>query len=119
MCGPLPPASMDAILINPDATTELFQFKLDDDSFSKRLKGYLTIYPHPKGWHSDVTVFVDDEGLLKNLPPNPLAVYIMIHLGYRCSVSLDVVGPAIIVGYDDEGLTKEQVSMIQDLIKKF
>jgi hypothetical protein len=111
--------SMDAILINPDATTELFQFELDDDSIKKRLKGYVTVYPHPKGWRSDVTVFVDEEGIQKNLPPNPLAVFIMIHLGYKCSVSLDVVGPAIIVGYAYEGLTKEQVSMIQDLIKKF
>lgn len=117
--GPPPPAGMDAIVIYPNITKELFQFEFDDDSISKRLKGYLTTYPHPKGWKSEVTVFVDDEGLLKNLPPNPLAVYVMIRLGYKCRVSCDVSGPAIIAGQDGKGLTKKQVSMIQDLIKEY
>lgn len=83
--------SMKAIKIEPDISVQLVEITGDDvgtqnDSIHEHLGGYFEIVRLGQ----DACLLVDEEGLLKGLQPNPLAMMISGHPM--------LVGTALIIG---------------------
>lgn len=87
-------ANIKAVIVDPDGTVRSTEIENNLGSFQAVVGGYI------EGVFGRVaTVYVNEEGLLRNLPMNPAATLfvnrILGHLGTR------LFGTALIVGPDD------------------
>lgn len=119
---------MNAIVIRPDNSMQVFKFTYEDDAIRKQIGGWLELVPHPWGIDATHTVYVDEEGSLKKLPTNHMATFVMESLGYKFSTvemknklpyKQVVRGPAVFVNGLGGGLTYSEIRQIQDLIMEF
>lgn len=83
--------------------------------------GHFEIFPHPQGWDADVVAYVNEEGILGNLPPNPKAREIMCELGYeKYMPHYGVLGPVVIVGQKNGKetiLSEKKIEIIQKYVE--
>lgn len=85
--------------------------------FQKHVDGRLEIYPHTEGLEADFLAYSNDEGLLKNLPPNKMASEVLKQLGFdEMSVPF---GNLLLMGADDRPLKREQQERVLTLCKKY
>jgi len=109
--------SVRGILFNTNGTYELKTFKTGDISnvFSSKTA---TIYPHPQRLKASVVAFVDDEGAIRQLPLNDFAWTVMVEdFGFKIGF-LGVCGPVVLLGRNEQSLTKAQIDKIQARRKK-
>jgi hypothetical protein len=82
----------------------------DDDDLlgvlQNKVGGFIEELAHKDGYKAEWTAYVNEEGLLKRLPANPVASRVLRALGFI--VRDTIVGPVVLLGKDEGPLTEEQ-----------
>lgn len=89
-------------------------------ALQRQVGGYIEILSPASEAASEYTLYVNEEGMLQNLPKNTLGWEIAKALDFHCGYSDApyLFGNVVILGKDERPLTKEQQNHIQDLCKK-
>lgn len=107
-------------LVTPNGDVSEVTLENGFKSIQKAVKGHFEIFPHPQGWDADVTVYVNEEGILGNMPSNLKARQIMCELGYEKYIPhYGVLGPVVIVGQKNEKeytLSEKTIEIIQKYV---
>jgi len=89
-------ATIRAVIVDPDGTVQATQIENNLKSFQDIVGGYIEGV-----LGSEATMYVNEEGLLRGLPPNPVATQFAQFILGR---NVLLVGTALILGPpDDEG----------------
>lgn len=67
--------------------------------YNEAVGGYIEALGSPFADHPKVTVYINEEGKIHNLPRNELATRAMLNSGLIATDDY-IVGPAIVVGFD-------------------
>jgi hypothetical protein len=103
--------TVKAVIVRADGDIEIGPVNPTLDGIKSVVGGWLEAI-HPTGdqygvWHA----YVDEEGKLKGLPPNPVATGFVTGLGWRGG---DVLcGPVVILGEDGEGEEADAPEQVQ------
>ncbi len=81
-------------------------------SLQSSVGGSIQIYPHSKGYKSAFTAYVNEEGLNLGLAENVVGGIVLSALGF--SVWGQPRGPVVLLGRNDNGLSKMQQAEIRD-----
>lgn len=107
-----------------DACTRCFCISPKGEIWVEDLKGYQGLRSVVGGYleaiqlrRMNLDAFIDEEGKLKELAPNPIATVMAVSLGYRfLPGDTGIVGPMVIVGPPDAN--GDETSVPEDKIEK-
>ena len=88
-------ATLKVVIIEPDDTVRITEIENDLKSYQEVVGGYIEAVTGRVA-----TMYVNEEGLLRHLPPNPLATLFAEAILGRLGIVL--FGTALIVGPPDE-----------------
>lgn len=104
-------ATIKAVIVHPDGTVENTEIEHDYKSYQAVVGGYIEGVIG-----STATMYVNEEGLLMGLPPNPLATLFAQRILDR---SVVLVGTALILGPgDSEGNDTDVRPAVVDYFKE-
>lgn len=87
-------ATIKAVIVDPDGTYRSTEIEYDFRSFQAVVGGYIEGV-----FGSEATIYVNEEGLLTGLPPNPFATLFAQRV---LNAQVLLVGTALILGPADE-----------------
>lgn len=101
---------MKAIVINPGEKAVLVDQEWNLETLQAAVGGYIESFPTHD---ADVTVYGNEEGKLKGLPVNDVAHKWLHTLLMPFDV---IVGPVVVLGYDPESDTGDDIEVPQRII---
>lgn len=110
---------IQAAVVSP-VGVKFVSLRSDESGMLKDLQahvgGYIQLLPHSHGLDAPYMAYVNEEGLLRGLPPNELARHVTERLGFHEMEPDMLVGNVVILAQDEKSLTKAQCAEIRQLL---